>query len=156
MTAQAPAIRERGAQTARKLRGNGEMGQITGKKADMPNFPPLCFIASPSVDLIWQVLLHDSQTHRPPRLIGRGPRWPLSDRIPEALMEQLHFLSCFPRAGMARPACSAACGRLTDYARDQGPQANAHMRKGGAALAHLCWLLKVPAVYDWQCNPCGL
>lgn len=85
----------RSVQTARKLRDNSEMCQIFGKKAEMPNFPPPRFIASLSTGFIWQVPFHGSQTHRPPRLLGKGPRWPLRGGITAALTEQLQYLSCF-------------------------------------------------------------
>lgn len=120
-----------------------------GRKQKCLHFPPLCFIASPSTDFIWQVPFHGRQTHRPPRLLSRGPRWLLRGWITAALMEQLHYLSCFQALDWeGRPALLVV--GVSICARDQGlpgqcpKMTKAAYVQGGSCLMSPLLIVKSP------------
>ena len=111
---------------SKQAQGNSPRCQVFGKKAKMHSFPSPCFTASPSTDLIWQPLLHGSQTHRPPRLRSKGPWRPLGDL---SLVRRWNGLAspAASRAGVGRQAC---LWDVHSLCQRSGLQANPQKERG--------------------------
>lgn len=158
-------LKNRSVQTASKLRGNSARCQGFGKKPKIPSFPPPCFIASPSTDLIWQPLLHGSQTHRPPRLRSKGPWWLLGALSVVRYWRGLASWAVSPVPcpwdwhGKAGGLCClwdvhSLCQR--SGAPGQWPKGERqHMWRGQLPSPTAAGLEEPPAQRAWQCNPCA-